>query len=235
MKVAIHQPEFLPWLGFFDKMARVDTYVIFDHVQFKKRYYENRNKLKFQEDFTWVTLPVKSKGKQKQKILDVEISDELNWQRKIFAKINHCASNTPYGKKVIQELQPLIVEKQYHNLIDFNLSMIKWFRNKFNINTNMLLSSELDVNNFTSSNLVLEVCKKLHAKTYLCGDSGKEYLELQKFKQNHVDIEWQNFVHPVYSQPGKKFISHLSSLDFIFNYGPQTREAFQRLVIGENK
>ena len=61
-------------------------------------------------------------------------------------------------------------------------------------------------------------------------DEGKN-----KFEQNHVDIEWQNFVHPVYSQPGKKFISHLSSLDFIFNYGPQTREAFQRLVIGENK
>ena len=91
MRVAIHQPEFFPWIGFFDKMKRVDTYVIFDHVQFKKRYFENRNRLKIKDDSTWVTLPVLTKGRFNQRISDVEINDDINWQKKMFAKLQHCS------------------------------------------------------------------------------------------------------------------------------------------------
>ncbi len=82
MIIAIHQPEFLPWLGYFDKMQRVDKYIVFDHVQFKKRYFENRNRIKQGNMPVWLSIPVKTRGKYLQKINEVEIDNCSSWQKK---------------------------------------------------------------------------------------------------------------------------------------------------------
>ena len=154
-------------------------------------------------------------------------------ERKLFSKISHCSLGTPYGKQTLEELEPLIFDIQYSNLINFNLSMITWLRKKFGIETEMVHSSALDVDEFSSSDLILEICKKLDAKAYLCGDSGKEYLSLGEFSKNKIDVEWQGFEHPVYTQVGNGFIPYLSSLDFVFNYGSQSKQAFEQLILGE--
>ena len=89
---------------------------------FLSRYFENRNRLKLHDEATWLTLPVKSKGRQKQKILDVQLIEDADWKRKLFSKISHCSLDTPYGKQTLEELEPLIFDVQYSNLINFNLA-----------------------------------------------------------------------------------------------------------------
>jgi hypothetical protein len=223
MMIAIHQPECLPWLGYFDKMANVNTYVLFDHVQFKKRYYENRNVIKQGDKPVWITVPVKSKGRYTQAIKEVEIDNTLPWQRKTWETIRHCYASSPFYKQYHEELHALMFHKTYELLLDFNLACIEWFRKTLGITTPMLFSSSLDVDSFKASDLILEICRRTGADKYLCGPSGKEYLHLENFKNAGIEVVWQDFTHPSYPQEGKGFIPNLSTIDLIFNCGAESK------------
>lgn len=224
MIIAIHQPEFMPWLGFFHKMGNVDQYVVFDHVQFKKRYFENRNRIKQGDESVWVSLPVISKGRYLQPIKEVEADSSSPWQRKLWEKIRHAYGKTQYFPKYSDEVEEIISGRIYERLIDFNLVFIEWLRKVLDIRTPMICSSTLGVDDFKASDLILEICLRLHADRYLCGLSGKEYLKKEDFHRSAVDIEWQNFEHPAYPQKGKEFLPYMSTIDLVFNCGPQSRE-----------
>lgn len=230
MIVAIHQPEFMPWLGFFDKMHKADKYVVFDHVQFKKRYFENRNRIKCGNEAVWVTLPVKSKGKYLQRINEVEIENSIPWQRKIWESIRHCYTNSNYLNDYSQELETLLLTDRYEMLMDFNLAFIEWFRKVLNINTPTVFSSKLGVEDYSGSGLILEICRKLGANQYLCGPSGKDYLNIDDFEKEGIEIIWQDFKHPSYHQNGTEFIPYLSTLDLIVNCGQNSTN----ILLGRN-
>lgn len=219
MMLAIHQPEFMPWLGFFNKMKMADKYIVFDHVQFKKRYFENRNKIKFNEKSIWLTLPVKSRSRFTQAIKDVEIDASVPWQRKMSEKIRHCYSRSSFFNDYYQEVVNIIHAEGYKRLIDFNMAFIEFFRHVFVISTPMEFSSDLNVESFQGSDLILEICKKTGATKYLCGISGKDYLKLEEFQKSGIEIIWQDFRHPEYPQEGKPFIPSLSALDLVFCCG----------------
>jgi hypothetical protein len=219
MIVAIHQPEFFPWLGFFDKMRRADRYVVLDIVQFKKRYFENRNRIKLNSSPHWITVPVQTKGKFYQKIYEVKIASDAKWQRKMYNTICHAYQRSPYFHRYKDEIESLICRECYEFLIHFNLAIIQWFRKVFNIQTPIFLASELSVHQFSSSRLILEICRQMEATHYLCGSSGKNYLNLNDFNDFGIEIVFQNFKHPLYPQVGDGFISYLSSLDYILNCG----------------
>ena len=121
MIIAIHQPEFMPWLGFFEKMRSVDQFVIFDHVQFKKRYFENRNKIKTGNKWNWITVPVKSKGNYHQAINDIEIENNSKWQKKMWKNIHHAYAKSPFYKEIAESLSPILVEQKYDKLIELNI------------------------------------------------------------------------------------------------------------------
>lgn len=219
MIVAIHQPEFMPWLGYFNKMKRADLYIVFDDVQFKKRYFENRNRIKANNQFVWVMLPVKTKNRYLQSIMDVEIDSSSAWQRKIWEKIRHSYVKTEFFDEFSHGLKNLIFEKKYKKLIDFNLSFIRWVRKILEITTPLKRSSTLRITQFKSSELIVEICKRIGANQYLCGPSGKDYLDIKKFNAAGIQIIWQEYKHPEYTQSGEKFIPYLSILDAIFNCG----------------
>ncbi len=124
MIVSIQQPEYFPWLGFFDKMLHADKIVFLDNVQFKKRYFENRNKIRTKTGYCWIRTPVLSKGKYTQNIMDVEIDNTQPWQRKLKNSIHHSYSKTQYWKKNGEELCWIIGSKKYTHLINFNLAVI---------------------------------------------------------------------------------------------------------------
>ena len=219
MKIAIHQPEFFPWLGFFDKMARVDHFVVLDHVQFKKRYFENRNRIRMSDKAAWIMAPVLSKGLYKQKISDVRIHSDGIWQHKLIERVRHAYCKTPGFTTYFPELRELISNGSHNCLLSFNLAVIRFFRRFFEIPTPMTLSSQLGVDDFNGSDLILHICCKIGAGQYLSGSSGKDYLRLYEFRSAGIDVCWQNFTHPVYSQSGPYFISNLSALDYLFNCG----------------
>ena len=224
MIIAIHQPEFIPWLKFFDKMKRVDKYIVFDHVQFKKRYFENRNRVKQGDIAVWLSVPVKTKGKYLQRINEVEIDNSLPWQRKIWERIKHCYLESRYYKNYNEELETILLSKKYDNLIDLNLKFIEWFRKILNLNTPMVFSSNMNVEEYKASDLILEICLRSGANQYLCGLSGKDYLKLEDFNASGIDVITQDFKHPKYEQRGGEFVPYLSMLDMVLNCGFDSQE-----------
>ena len=231
--IAIHQPEFLPWLGFFDKMNTAEQYVIFDHVQFKRRYYENRNRIKQGNQPQWITLPVKAKGNYLQAINNIEIDNSVFWQRKMLGSLRHCYGHTHYFNEYAREIETLINIRAYDLLIDFNMAWIEWFRERLAIETPLCFSSELDVTNYRSSELIIEICKRMGANQYLCGPSGKAYLQIEAFCNAGIEVVWQEFVHPEYPQSGSEFLPYLSTLDLVLNCGSDSRKILFNFV--ENK
>lgn len=220
MKIAIHQPEFMPWLGFFNKMALADIYVVFDHVQFKKRYFENRNRIvSSKREVLFIIAPVISKGRYTQAINEVEIDNSQDWKEVLLKKIKYFYAKAPYFGKYYEQLSSLIQDKDYKRLIDLNIDLINFFRKNLSITTPMLYSSKMDVETFKGSELILQICLLNKSDAYLCGSSGAEYLKTEEFLRQGVQIEWLNYKSPVYKQLGEGFTPDMSTLDLLFNHG----------------
>lgn len=220
MKLAIHQPEFMPWPGFFHKMASADLYVVLDHVQFKKGYFENRNRIVSQrKEVSFIIAPVITKGRYPQSIRDVEIDNSQAWKSGLLNKIRYYYAKAPFFNTYYDQLADTISRKDHMRLIDFNIDIIDFFRRNLDISTPMRFSSEMDVESYKGSELVMEICLLNHADIYLSGSSGKDYLHVDEFTRRNIRIEWLNYEPPVYTQVGNGFIPHMSTLDLLFNHG----------------
>lgn len=221
MRVAIHQPEHLPWIGFFDKMLQCDLYVILDSVQFSKNNFQNRNRLlDRQGTIFWSTVPVKMTGHTSKRIADMEIDNCRPWRRKVIARINESYRRHRFFDQFAVEVENILMY-DYKMLVDLNISIINFFRNKFNINVPILRSSELLLDG-NRSDLLLSICKSVGADMYISGPTGIEYLDTKIFDEAGVKISYHKFIHPIY--PAPIFRPYLSSLDLLFNCGPDSRE-----------
>lgn len=218
MVIAIQQPEHVPWLGFFDKMASVDEYVYLDNVQFKKRYFENRNKIRTADKWGWLTVPVITKGLYRQKINEVEIDNSRDWRKKYLNSIRASYGRSDFFKDVFYGLEDLI-NKEYKRLLDLNLSLIQFVRAYTGINTPVSKSS--DISEGKGSDLILDICLKRKAHVYISGPDGRDYLKLEDFKKNNIEVRYHDYMHPEYKQLNQPFISHMSVIDLLFNCGKE--------------
>lgn len=228
--VGIHQPEALPWLGFMDKLGSCDIFVLLDNVQFEKNYFQNRNRIRAPtpDGWSWLTIPIMTKGRFAQHIGDVETNNSFDWRRKHLAALKQNYSSAPCFKSYLPILQD-IYEKSWHRLIDFNVEIIRWLANAFEINTTIVYSSQLGVQG-KSSALLLGICKKLGATIYLSGVSGRDYLEHDLFEAAGIEVRFQEFYHPIYRQCYEPFVPCMSSVDLLFNYGSES----QRVLFDQN-
>jgi len=226
VKLAIHQPEFMPWPGYFQKMFLADQFVIFDHVQFKKRYFENRNQIVSPKgESSFLTVPIISKSKFEQAINVVDIdTNQKQWKRKILNKIEHYYSRSKYFNQYFPEIEALFVSCQSKKLIDLNLKVIDFFRNNLGISTPVIYSSELPLENYKASELILEICKLQSADIYLCGVSGRDYLKIDDFNKNNISIQWLDYQPPQYQQLSKNYVPYMSTLDILLNYGDKSMQ-----------
>ncbi len=177
MVVTIHQPEHFPYMGYFQKMEKADLFVILDNVNYRKNYFQNRNRfLNNNKVEEWFTIPVE-KGATKKWIKDVKVNTHIPWKKKI---INKLKQNFKTDFSTIYDSE---------SLLEINLNSIKWARKKLNITTKIVLASELGVNG-DKSELLANICKATNATTYLSGPSGKDYLDTQFF--NNIKIEYHN-------------------------------------------
>lgn len=228
MRVAIHQPEFAPWLGYFHKMHSADVYVFLDNVQFKKRYFENRNYLRDRnkDEKVWLTIPVETKGKYNQAIKDVKIKNDSDWTTKVKNKVSHL-----YGKNEVTKCFNSYFDDK-DSLMELNLGLINFFRKCFDIKTKVTFQSSLNIES-KGSDLIFDICEVLNADTYICGKSGADYLDLEKFKNAEINIEWQNFTEPDYFglvHGGETKLTNLSSLDFVQMYGVDCAKEFKDII-----
>ena len=221
MFISIHQPEHLPWPGFFNKIKSVDQFVILDDVEFRKGYYHNRNKiLNNVNEEEWVTIPIiKSSNKDKinQKKIKIDDFKKINFYKN---KIFDSYKNTDYFKLYEEEFFS-IYEEDYKYLIDLNLSLINFFLKKLQIDTKIIKSSSLDVVG-NKSNLILEICKKLKGTKYLSGVSGKNYLDLESFRKENIKVVFQKYDYPQYKKNFK--FPNLSTIDILFRLGPEAKK-----------
>ena len=224
MIVTIHQPEHLVWLGLMNKISKSDVFVIFDDTQFKKNYFENRNKIKTKDGWMWLTVPVKEHSLSTE-IKDIEISYNTNWQKKYLNTLKTNYSRSPFFNIYFDRIES-IISKKYKLLIDLNLDLLLLFLESFGINKKIIKSSELhipqDIKN--GSDICLEICKSLKADTYLSGVSGKDYLKLNDFEKVGIKVIFHDFNHPVYKQMWGDFIPGVSSLDALFNLGEKSKK-----------
>lgn len=215
-KVTIHQPEHLPWTGFFHKMAQADVYVLLDSVQFTKNNWQNRNRLiDNQGNVFWATVPVNLDGHISSTIADVLISDVPGWRKKYWGRLEQSYRKTPFYKDYEEELHAILFA-DCSKLVDLNCRLIDFFRKALGIGNRILRSSELSPEGKRST-LLLDICKKLDATVYLSGPSGRDYLEKEIFAEAGIALEYHEFHPPVY--PAKFFEPGLSTLDILMNHG----------------
>jgi hypothetical protein len=218
--VAILQPGYLPWLGFFDQLRRCDVFVYYDDVQFDKHGWRNRNRIKSPAGSLWLTVPVLTGGRQGQAIMDAEIDDRVPWQRKHLASIAQNYARAPYLSDYLDELEE-VLKRPWKRLVDLDIAVAALMSGWLGIRRTIARSSELDIGGDQSERL-LNICRHFGARRYLSGDSARNYLDLALFRHSGISVEWQNYGHPRYPQLHGDFLPYMSALDLVLNMGPKS-------------
>ena len=228
MLVAIHQPHYVPWLGYLDRMARADLFIVLDHVQFERRNYQNRTMIRCEGESKWLTVPVVQLS-QKERIVDKQVDNSEGgsraWGPTHFKTLRYAYRKAPYFEMYAPRLQE-ILEARWDRLVDLDLAMLEFLRDVFEIRTPLKRSSEMRAEG-ARSDLLLNLCREIGPKTTFFGGLGgsRGYLDLAAFEAAGIGVQWQQFQHPTYPQCGPgAFTPGLMSLDFLFNCGPLGRE-----------
>jgi hypothetical protein len=229
MLVAIHQPCFFPWLGYLDRMAEADLFVILDHVQFERRNYQNRTMVRLEDEARWLTVPVVQLS-QKEKIIDKMVDNPADttgtrwWGPNSFATLKYAYRKAPFFELYAKELQE-IFHARWEKLLDLDMATLEFLRSKLEITTPLVRSSTLGPDG-QRSELLLDICQKVGASAFLGGLGGsRTYLNKDAFDAAGMGVQWQEFKHPIYPQQGGgEFIKGLSALDVLFNCGPRAAQ-----------
>jgi len=232
MRISIMQPIYLPWLGYFELMENCDTFVYFDDVEFVKKTFQRRNKIKTKQGELLLTVPVFSKNKLDQRINETCINYGIKWRKKHFnsIKMNYCKA--PYYNNYIGEIKNFY-DQNYTYLPELDIKLIELLKKMIGIKTKTISSSQLKVNGKKDERIV-NICKKLKAKILYDASGAKELLDKSYFKQNNIELVFQSYKHPTYKQQWGDFISYLSVLDLLMNEGPNTLEIIKSGVSSQD-
>ncbi len=218
---AIHQLHYLPWLRYFDKIARADIFICLDNIQFNKGGWQNRNKIKTQKGALLLSVPVHSK--YRQNLNEITINNGERWMRKHRQAFLTYYAKAPYFKKYFSFFEETY-ERTWEKLNDLNFHMLDFFLKELGIATKILKGTDMSVEGEATERLV-NLCKGVGADTYLCGDHAAEvYLDEQLFKNAGIRVQLQNWTCPVYDQQCREagFIPDLSIVDLLFNKGDES-------------
>jgi len=222
--ISIRQPGYFPYLGFFKKIQFCDIFVYLDDVQYERGDWDNRNKIKTSDGSMRLTVPVYNKSGQK--LNEVQISYDTNWNIKHIKAIELNYQKTPYFSNYWDPIKK-ILEKKWSKLIDLNLALIEFINQELNITTKIIRSSNLKIDSVSSQRLV-DICKKLDSTTYLSGEMGVDYLDEEIFQKENIKVIYEKFEHPTYSQNHGSFIPNLSIIDLLFNEGEKSKDILLR-------
>jgi hypothetical protein len=222
MRVAIIQPGYIPWLGFFELMASSNIFVIYDDVQFDKHGWRNRNSIKTSQGKQWLSIPVLTKGKSRQKNCEILVDGD-NWKSKHLKSIQQNYIKSKY----FDEIFPIIkagLQLDSEKLVDYDVFFIFEFARYLRIDTDIVLSSSLDIKGKGKSDRLASVCRHFNASHYYNGAAGKMLYKKEDFLRHGLILEFQNYKHPQYTQLYGEFIPYLSIIDLLFNAGHASLE-----------
>lgn len=222
-RIAVSQSNYIPWKGYFDLIASVDTFVIYDDMQYTKNDWRNRNVILTPNGLQWLTIPAETKGKFGQKINEVKVNGRP-WQKKHWKTICQNYQKAPFFKEYKEAFEALYLEKTFETLSNVNFSFIRQICEFLGITTELVWSSEFELQGERSERLV-NICKHLEADVYVSAPAAKSYLETPLFESEDIQVDWFDYDgYKEYPQLSEHFEQGVSVLDLIFNMGPDARK-----------
>jgi hypothetical protein len=214
--VVIHQPDFLPYLGFFHRLLHADVFVILDNVQFLREGWQHRDKIKTYNGVKWHNLKI-TKAPLGTFINDIILVNNYKWINDNLNQIKESYRKAEFFDEIYPYIEKLYLEN-FTKMIDLNLLSIKILMELFDIEIKIEYSSKYNITT-KSNDLVVDILKEVDATHYLSGVGAKDYFEKEPFHNANIEVIWQEFNHPIYPQLHGEFIPYLSSIDLLFNCG----------------
>ena len=225
MIISIHQPNFLPWIGYLNKLVSSNIFVLFDDVQFPRGHsFGNRVLIKSSSGAQWITIPVKGKSELLQ-FNQVSIDYSGRWLDKLLKSLKLNYQKSSYFEEIYESLSKILLSR-HSELLDLNFALLTFVKEYLDIKTNLVFSSEIEsAKNLSGSEKIITLLKALNASTYLSGEGSgsKRYITEDDFVQENIKLVYQHFQHPVYPQLYGEFIPKLSIIDLLFNCGPDSK------------
>ncbi|MBI4246318.1 MAG: WbqC family protein [Candidatus Rokubacteria bacterium] len=218
MKVAIHQPHYLPWLGYLAKWAAADLFVVLDTVQYEKNGWQNRNRIKTSAGPRWLTVPVRVHFGMA--LSEVEIDTGQPWARRHLRALEHAYARERGWSRHADELRALYARDWTH-LAPLAAASAEWLARAVGITTPPRLASALGVATADPTGRLVALCRAVGATTYLAGREGVRYMDLAQFAAAGIEVRAQEYTHPVYAQPHGEFAPFLSALDLLLTHGDE--------------
>ena len=224
MNVGIMQPNYLPWLGYFDMVACSHLFVLYDNVQFDKHGWRNRNRVLARPEPLWITAPVKTTGRHGQLVKDTELIDGP-WQEKHLKSIRQIYAKAPFFDWLYPELQSYLTRCKYTHLVDLNMAGHEMFTRLLDINTPIKFSSDLgkELMSLERTQRLVTICQCVNATRYISASASRAYMIEDLWKTAGIELRYQDYQHPIYAQSGGDFVSHLSAVDALMFEGPAAK------------
>jgi len=227
-KIAILQSNYIPWKGYFDMIAAVDEFILYDDMQYTRRDWRNRNQIKTPRGVTWLTVPVRVKGKYYQKIKETEI-DGMEWATVHWNALVQNYRKTPNFEEVAAWLKPLYTEKSYTHLSLLNRTLIEAVCNYLGIKTLISNSSDYNLVDGKTERLV-DICEQAGGTEYLSGPAAKDYVGENIFCSRGVKLTWFDYAgYSEYPQLWGEFVHGVTILDLLFNCGKESHRFMKHI------
>ncbi|CEG13899.1 WbqC-like family protein [groundwater metagenome] len=221
--LSIHQPNYIPWIGCFDKISKSDIFVLFDDVQMPRgKSFVTRNKILAPNGPIWLTVPVKDRGKM-LKINEVEIA-EGNWNEKHWKSIKVSYCKSPFFDELKDDFESTYMKK-WVKLCELNVELIKKIMKILRIDSKIVFSSDVPAK-ADKNERIIEIIKYFNADTYISGkgSGSQRYVFEEEFEKNDIKVIFDEFIHPIYKQTHPGFVPNMSVLDLLFNIGDKAKE-----------
>lgn len=223
--ITIHQPNYLPWPGFFHKWMIADVFVILDTVQYHKNEWQNRNRIKTAQGEQWLTVPVNYRFGQR--IEDITIANPL-WAKKHINSIEQAYRKAPFFAQYWPELKA-IYQAEHQHLAALNTTLIVALGRMLGCTAPWVLASSLNISEQDPTLRLIQICQHFDADAYLSGAEGEHYLAPSAFEDVGIQLYFQHVAAPEYAQLHGDFIPFLSVLDVLFNIGDACRSTIRNM------
>ncbi len=226
--IAILQPVYLPWLGYFEQMVVADRFVFMDDVQYTRRDWRNRNRIKTAGGSIWLTVPV-VKHRRRARISDIEINYRQDWRRRHLRSIEVSYCKCPYFQPLFGELEQVLAATPAR-LLDLDCRLIRLLCRHLDISTPTSLSSEVpraeeDAGTERDKNQrIIDICRHFGADLLYDGARAADFIDVERFRQSGIEVVFQDYRHPTYQQAFGEFLSHQSAVDLVMNTGSEAPE-----------
>ncbi|WP_144634489.1 WbqC family protein [Bordetella genomosp. 13] len=219
-KVAILQSNYIPWKGYFDIIAAVDEFIIYDEMQYTRSDWRNRNQIKTPQGVQWLTIPVQITGRFPQRILDAEIKG-THWAATHWKTLAQNYRRCPHYQEIADWLEPLYLAKTHTNLSALNRELLQAVCDYLGIATRITASTDYVLGEGKTERLI-NLCQQAGAREYVSGPAAREYLDESLFRQHAITLTWFDYSgYPEYPQPWGEFTHGVTILDLLFNCGKE--------------